>query len=157
VCLQNWGEIINPDGSNYTTLYAFGASASDGMSSLATLINVNGVLYGTTSSGGTNNNGTVFSIHLNGSNYGTLYSFGANAIDGIGPQAGLININGILYSTTANGGANNNGTVFSIYSDGSNYKILYAFGTNTTDGAMPFAALMNVNGVLYGSTTKGDE
>jgi uncharacterized repeat protein (TIGR03803 family) len=61
------------------------------------------------------NAGTLFSINLNGSNYSTLHSFGASG-DGINPYASLINVNGILYGTTAYGGVNGNsaGTVFKL-------------------------------------------
>jgi uncharacterized repeat protein (TIGR03803 family) len=34
--------------------------------------------------------------------------------NGLGPTAGLILSDGILYGTTADGGANNDGTVFSL-------------------------------------------
>jgi uncharacterized repeat protein (TIGR03803 family) len=146
---------INPDGSNYNTLYSFGISTTDGARPIASLINVNGVLYGTTTNGGANSAGTVFSINPNGSNYNILYSFGTSATDGISPEAALLNINGVLYSTTPNGGANNDGTVFSINPDGSNYNILYSFGSSGTDGTRPTASLININGVLYSTTTSG--
>jgi uncharacterized repeat protein (TIGR03803 family) len=145
---------INFDGSNYSTLYSFGASG-DGISPQAALLNVNGVLYSTTAAGGSNNGGTVFSIYPNGSNYNILYSFGASATDGVTPSAALINVNDVLYSITAGAGAYNGGTVFSIYPDGSNYNILYSFGTSVTDGTNPQAALLNVNNVLYGTTSEG--
>ncbi len=45
-----------------TVLYSFGTSASDGNSPRASLIDAGGTLYGTTENGGTDDDGTVFSI-----------------------------------------------------------------------------------------------
>jgi uncharacterized repeat protein (TIGR03803 family) len=42
-----------------------------------------------------------------------LHSFGSSG-DGARPYAGLINVNGTLYGTTLEGGANGDGTIFSI-------------------------------------------
>lgn len=42
-----------------------------------------------------------------------LNTFGSGS-DGAGPQAGLINVKGTLYGTTQAGGANGDGTVFSL-------------------------------------------
>jgi uncharacterized repeat protein (TIGR03803 family) len=79
----------------------------------ATLLNVNGTFYGTSSTGGAYGCGTVFSITLSG--YETvLYSFGGSAQDGCYPYSGVIDVNGTFYGTTWIGGAHNDGTVYSI-------------------------------------------
>lgn len=69
-----------------------------------------GNLYGTTYSGGANNQGTIFKITSIGT-FTTLHSFtGGN---GASPQAALMQaIGGDFYGTTDSGGANNAGTVF---------------------------------------------
>ena len=41
-----------------------------------------------------------------------LYRFEGGSTDGESPVAGLINVNGTLYSTTMHGGPKNAGTVF---------------------------------------------
>lgn len=51
---------ISPSGSE-SILHSFG-QGTDGADPLAGLINVKGTLYGTTSSGGTSGDGTVFAI-----------------------------------------------------------------------------------------------
>jgi uncharacterized repeat protein (TIGR03803 family) len=140
---------INPDGSNYHLFYSFGASGTDGTRPNASLLNVNGILYGTTTSGGTHSLGTVFSINADGSSYSRLYSFGASGNDGRSPRAALINVSGVLYSTTTNGGVHHAGTVFSIHPNGSSYTVTYSFGSTGTEGRSPQAALFNVNGILY--------
>jgi uncharacterized repeat protein (TIGR03803 family) len=57
-------------------VYAFGAQANDDAYPVASLLNVNGTLHGTTSAGGKHGCGTVFSIDTAG-NEQVLYSFGA--------------------------------------------------------------------------------
>ncbi|MGA2759433.1 MAG: hypothetical protein ABSF08_03800, partial [Candidatus Cybelea sp.] len=45
--------------------------------------------------------------------YTLFYSFKGGAGDGANPWAGLVNVKGTLYGTTYDGGANDNGAVFS--------------------------------------------
>jgi uncharacterized repeat protein (TIGR03803 family) len=78
------------------------------------VIDSDGNLYGTTSSGGSNNNGTVFKISADGTEI-ALHSFAGATTDGNEPIAGLIMDNaGNLYGTTDLGGANDTGAVFKI-------------------------------------------
>ncbi|MGA9943595.1 MAG: choice-of-anchor tandem repeat GloVer-containing protein [Candidatus Cybelea sp.] len=92
-------------------LHSFG-SGSDGSAPLASLIDVKGTLYGTTSSGGTYGYGTVFSISTTGTEK-VLHSFGSGS-DGSTPQASLIDVKGTLYGTTSRGGTHGDGTVFAL-------------------------------------------
>jgi uncharacterized repeat protein (TIGR03803 family) len=107
---------ITPSGRE-KVLYRF--SGPDGANPLATLLNVNGTLYGTTYVGGAYSKGTVFSITRSGHET-VLYSFGGSAKDGDYPQSGLIDVNGTFYGTTSGGGAYgrtsgaDGGTVYSI-------------------------------------------
>jgi uncharacterized repeat protein (TIGR03803 family) len=66
------------------------------------LVNLKRVLYGTTSAGGTSNNGTVFSATTSAEK--VLYSF-AGGSDGTEPFAGLIDVKGTVYGTTGYGGS----------------------------------------------------
>ena len=56
--------------------------------------------------------GTVFSV-TPGKVETVVYSFKGSS-DGLNPDAGLTNIGGMLYGTTASGGTDFNGTVFVI-------------------------------------------
>jgi uncharacterized repeat protein (TIGR03803 family) len=144
-------------------LYSF-RGGSDGAFPMAPLLNENGTLYGTTYGGGGNycitpdGCGTVFSITKDGTEK-VLHSF--SGPDGANPQAGLIDVNGVLYGTTSSGGTNTCknydgcGTVFSITKDGTE-KVLHSFGAKK-DGAFPEAGLIEVNGTLYGTTSRGGE
>jgi uncharacterized repeat protein (TIGR03803 family) len=55
---------MNLDGSGYTNLYQFGATANDGKHPQASLTLVGSTLYGTTAEGGAYGAGTVFALEL---------------------------------------------------------------------------------------------
>jgi len=142
-------------------LHSFaGYNQGDGLEPEAGLINIKGTLYGTTSGGGANCCGTVFSITPSGTET-VLHSFGGSG-DGGYPYAGLINVKGTLYGTTVSGGSSSCkhntlvgcGTIFSITPSGIE-RVLHTFAGGSGDGANPYAALLNVNGTLYGTTEEG--
>lgn len=148
---------MNSDGSGYSSLYSFGETNGDGNYPQAgTILGSDGALYGTTFQGGTNGQGTVFRISTNGSGYSILHHFGGGS-DGRNPQAALIQgADGSLYGTTAQGGANGQGTVFKISSNGTAYQTLYSFSGSPCDGGNPQAALLQgQDGRLYGTTAQG--
>src|ERR1700761_9541050 len=69
-----------------------------------------GILWGTTFSGGTYGNGTIFQAAGNGAT--TLYNF-PGGLGGANPYAGLtLAPDGDFYGTTYSGGASNYGMVF---------------------------------------------
>lgn len=132
-------------------LYSFG-KGSDGRSPKGSMIYVNGKLYGTTYSGGSYHRGTMFSVTTTGTEH-VLYSFGGS--DGAFPYAGLDDVNGTLYGTTYYGGAYNEGTVFSIDLTGKE-RVLHSFrNAHGSDGYFPMGALVDMNGMLYGTTVNG--
>jgi uncharacterized repeat protein (TIGR03803 family) len=136
-------------------LYSF-ARGSDGANPDASLIDVNGTLYGTTARGGAsacsgNGCGTVYSISTTGAEK-VLYSF-AGGSDGANPVAGLIDVKGTLYGTTSGGGSSDNGTVYSISTTGTE-EVLYSF-RGYSYGGEPLAPLIDVKGALYGTTAYG--
>jgi uncharacterized repeat protein (TIGR03803 family) len=119
----------------------------------------NGNLYGTAAYGGANARGTVFKFTTKGK-LTTLYNFckQTSCKDGSQPYDGLLlATNGDFYGTTLEGGANAHGSIFSITSGGT-IKTLYSFcpGTACTDGASPYAGLIEAsNGDFYGTTQAG--
>jgi uncharacterized repeat protein (TIGR03803 family) len=139
-------------GWSYKVLFKFGyAHGTHGIHPAASLLDVNGTLYGTTGQGGVSGDGTVFSISLSAAET-VLHSFSGGS-DGAQPQAGLIDVNGTLYGTTGQGGASGDGTVFSISLTGAE-TVLHSF-SGGSDGAQPQAGLIDVNGTLYGTTVRG--
>ncbi len=133
-------------------LHVFGRGDSDGEIPEASLIDVNGTLYGTTEDGGKHGGGTVFSVSTTGKEH-VLYSFNGKP-NGVEPDAGLVDVNGTLYGTTSLGGKDNRfGTVFSITTAGTEH-VLYSF-RERHDGNGPEAGLVDANGMLYGTTAGG--
>ena len=147
------GTVFRIDGSGaITVLHAFDYW-STGASSWAALIQArDGLLYGTTSAGGTFGQGVLFSIDTGG-NLRVLHSFEAQT--GYGPVAGVIQArDGHLYGTTFLGGTYGAGTVFRADSAGA-VTVLRSFEP-TNDGGGPWAPLIEGrDGALYGVTTSG--
>ncbi|HEY3777294.1 MAG TPA: choice-of-anchor tandem repeat GloVer-containing protein [Rhizomicrobium sp.] len=139
--------------SKEKVLHSFG-SGTDGEYSLASLIKVKRMLYGTTYAGGTNGQGTVFSINRGTGAETVLYSFGSSGTDGEFPVANLIYVKGVLYGTTEFGGTDGLGTVFSVDMKTGAETVLHSFGSST-DGAEPSGNVIDVNGTLYGTTNDG--
>ena len=139
-------------GGKESVLHSFG---KDGIFPRAGLLNLNGTLYGTTTYGRYGNCcGTVFAITTAGKEK-VLHKF--SGADGAYPDAGLIDEKGTLYGTTGGGGSGSCpygcGTLYSITTGGTE-TVLHSFG-NGTDGIYPYAALIDVNGTLYGTTDRG--
>lgn len=143
-----------------TAIYSFcsAADCTDGASPAAGLVDAKGTLYGVTQTGGAENHGTVYSVGTSGGE-SVVYSFcsQSNCTDGDLPNASLIDVKGTLYGTTYQGGANSHGTVFSIDPGTGKETVLYSFcaQSNCTDGYEPDAALIDVKGMLYGTTAEG--
>jgi uncharacterized repeat protein (TIGR03803 family) len=146
---------LRPDGSSYTILHDFAPASKDGSQSTSHLLLVGKTLFGTTKSGGSNSNGTVFRVDTDGTSYQSLYHFGSITTDGEFPYAGLaVGSDGSLFGTTIGGGTNNRGTVYKIQSNGSGYQVLRHFGPAFgTNGAYLYGGLVvGSNDVLFGTT-----
>ena len=147
-------------GGLLTTLHTFCSqpNCDDGSSPVATLIQASdGNFYGTTSSGSSNNAGTLFRLTPGGT-FTTLYRFCSQSgcADGSSPAARLVQASdGNLYGVTSDTGTNP-GTVFRITLGGS-LTTLYTFCSqaNCADGRSPNALIVGPNGSLYGTTGGG--
>jgi uncharacterized repeat protein (TIGR03803 family) len=161
---------LSPDGKggwNPSVIHTFTGGTKDGSAAQgAPKPDRAGNLYGTTSSGGAKNNGTVYKLSpiLTGKKKGTwtekiLYSFKGGTKDGGGPQAGVVlDAGGNIYGTTVNGGKSGDGTVFELVAPvgkaAYKEKILWSF--NRTDGAYPYASLIvDSADNLFGTTAGG--
>lgn len=153
-------QVIDPQFSvgdltaKYENVFVF--NGPDGAHPSAPLEVLNGILYGTTSSGGNrcgrNGCGTVFSLTTGGKER-VLYRFvGGNKV----LPSGLIALKDRLYGTTDYGGTGCNGegcgTVFSVTPAGKE-RVIYRF-KGGADGRNPFG-LTELNGLLYGTTFGG--
>lgn len=154
------------------TLHSFVASG-DGQSPAAGLtyqgaasgvpFDGSSALYGTTSGGGRNSVGTVFSLIPNGVNSDEeiLYEFCSYPSCGQYPAAELIfDASSNLYGTAYYGGTDGNGVAFKLTNNSGIWQesVLRTFCrlTDCKDGTSPQAALvMDASGALLGTTFRG--
>lgn len=149
---------LSPSG-NLVRLYSFCSQpgCSDGAIANAGLMQaVDGTIYGTTASGGTNNQGTIFAMTPAGK-LTTSYRFCSipGCPDGADPSAGLLQaFDRNLYGTTFGGGAYGNGTVFKLTKAGT-LTTLASFdgvhGSNPDFGSL----IQGTDGGFYGTTVAG--
>ncbi len=118
-----------------------------------------GNFYGTTYYGGQNNAGTIFRLTTNGV-YNALASFTGD--NGSQPYAGLVQgTDGNFYGTTYSGGnpifnGHTYVTYGAVFKFTTNGVITRLFSFNGSNGANPFAGLIQGNnGNFYGTTTGG--
>ena len=163
----------------FTTLCSFTAgntnssnvyTNSDGAGPNALILSGN-TLYGTAGGGGTNGNGTVFTVNTDGTGITNLHTFmalsqiysGTNS-DGAAPLARVILSGNTLYGTAQGGGTNGTGTVFAVHTDGTGFTNLYSFSADmdngngyytNSDGFYPQAGLILSGNTLYGTASGG--
>ena len=102
---------VAPDGT-MTSWFIFGAFPLPGFPSGPLTLGSDGAFYGSTISGGTSGNGTLYRVTTNGVAT-TLVAF--DGTSGSGPKTGIIQgPDGRFYGTAAGGGQFNGGTVFSV-------------------------------------------
>jgi uncharacterized repeat protein (TIGR03803 family) len=137
------GSVISlpANGGAITTLATPGATSGLTLSG--------GLLYGTTNSGGTYNDGTVFSVPITGGKPTVLASF--NGTDGNDPLGSSVTISGgTLYGTTGEGGTQNYGTVYSLPITGGTPTVLASFSYPN-----PIGGVILSDGTLFGVTGIG--
>jgi uncharacterized repeat protein (TIGR03803 family) len=181
VCIPGCGTVfkLTPPQAGGTTwaesiLHTFSGVNGDGISPVfANLLEVNGALLGTTSTGGSGGGGTIFELSP-GISAGTawaqtnVHAFpnkrGSN--DGGSPNAGLIAVGGAFYGTTTVGGGNGCGgigcgTVYRLTPPTAvlprwTETVIHSF--NGTDGSLPALAIVaDATGALYGTTVYGGD
>lgn len=142
------------NGQNGTVL----ANGSDGAKPLGGLALSGNTAYGTTSAGGLQGSGIIFSMNTNGTSFDTLYTFSviSNSVnaDGAIPLGTLVLAGGKLFGVTRNGGLTNAGTIFSINTNGTGFTTLHSFA-QTPDGMSPYSGLILAGEALYGTTRNG--
>ena len=133
-------------------------NCTDGAQPAGLVADGQGNLYGTATSGGDGNGGTLFRLAPQGKGYAfsRLYSFcqQANCADGSGPLASpIVGPDGTLYGTTAL-----NSRAYSFAPQASTYTVLHTFCTDQkcSDGIEPLSPLTpDAAGHLFGTTAFG--
>jgi len=146
---------MNADGRGFTLLHEFVGGENDGREPRAGLIFTDSRLFGTTASGGDNEAGTLFSINSDGSDFMLLHEFAGGGSDGERPAADLALSGSALFGTTLQGGDDNLGTIFSISTDGSGFRLLHEFAGGNDDGRDPRGRLTLSGSTLFGTTYGG--
>jgi uncharacterized repeat protein (TIGR03803 family) len=165
---NGWGTVfaVNTDGTGFTIVHDFSRGTGSLQAGNINLINSDGAqpsgglvlsgktLYGTAYYGGTNGAGTVFGLNTDGTSFRTLHSFTALSnitnTDGVNPSADLLLSDSTLYGTCYLGGTEGAGTLFAINTDGTGFRVLRSFGTNSHSGAGLCGLVLSGN-ILYGA------
>ncbi len=151
--------VVNTDGEEFTVMHTFLATKADaqfqptnaaGANPMGDLLPAGGALYGTTSYGGTNGLGTVFSLGTNGLGFTVLHHF-TNS-EGAHPASALVLSGAVLYGAAQDGGSNY-GSIFAISTNGSGFTNLHIF-SGGNDGGLP-ASLTLADGTLIGTAAIG--
>jgi len=143
---------VNTDGTDFTNLYNFSADSldassgrltnSDGADPWAPLILSGNTLYGTTTRGGTNGQGTVFRVNTDGTCFTNLCS--SYGFMGYSP----VLLSGNVLYWTGSGGC------YAVNTDGTSFTNFLHF-TNVSEGIDPQVGLVMSGNVLYGTTSFG--
>ncbi len=152
---------VSGGGWSVTDIYKFNGEPDGSAPQAGLAIDGNGNLYGTTTSGGQYDGGTVFELTQTspGAWHETiLYSFGDGA-DGGSPGGSLaIDANGNIFGTTSQAGSGSRGTVFELSQTSPGVwtiATLYAF-TGHADGSTPAAGLtLDASGNIFGTALDG--
>lgn len=114
----------------------------------------NGKLYGTTSTGGVNNYGTIFEYDPATDTYSKKFDFGPTvSATGGGPKGSLLLYNSKFYGLAADYGAGGAGVIFEWDPATNIYIKKYDF--TGASGAYPQNSLKLMNGKMYGTTSGG--
>jgi uncharacterized repeat protein (TIGR03803 family) len=150
------GQVAGQGQTNLEIVLHNFTDSPDGAEPVEMVLGSDNALYGITDMGGTAGGtaGTIFKMNRDGSGYTILRSFalsetGDNGLTVV-PDPGLSVMQGSdgeLYGTTVSSGANGDGMVFKLNTDGSGYVVLHSF-TNTD--ASPANLMQGRDGVLYG-------
>ncbi len=157
--------------SSVSTIYSFGTTQPiDGGVPKGSLTYVNGWLFGRTTttiatmptpaSTPIGSYGVIF--HFDPNNVASSYSIdhvfaGHDTDDGDNPRHDAMTpLNGLLYGTTLEGGTHNNGIIFSIGQDGTDYQVLLSLHNSIGDESHS-CFVVGQNGILYGMTASGGD
>ncbi len=145
---------LTPAGA-LTIVHSF-TNNGDGYTPAGSLIQgADGKLYGTVNNGGAGGRGEVFKVNTNGTGFATVYAFTGSTTDGGSPNGGVVqDSSGSLYGATLNYGANGNGTIYKVKTDGTGFKDLHDF-ISSSEGNPEYYSLILNGTTLYGVLNGG--
>jgi uncharacterized repeat protein (TIGR03803 family) len=134
-------------GSNTVTQVAVFNSTTGGYPLGGLVADSNGNLFGTTSDGGTSNDGTIYELAKGSNSISALASFNENTTGALPEGELLIDGKDDLYGTTSLGG-----TVFELPVGGNSITVLAPLQHNSAGGLV-----MDAKGNLFGTTPFGQD
>jgi uncharacterized repeat protein (TIGR03803 family) len=151
--LNNFGIIfkIKPDGTGYTDLLDF--NGTNGFTPQGSLISDGSYLYGMTTNGGSLGEGILFKIKPDGTGYSIVWNNFTGNPNGSHPYGALLYDGTFLYGMTETGGGYDDGIIFKIRPDGTDYTDLCDFSGAT--GSNPQGTLISDGVCMYGMTSSG--
>lgn len=145
---------INTDGTGFQLLHSFSTDTEGSNSHGAVTFNGT-ILYAMALKGGANGKGTVFSFNTADNSYKVVHTFAGSPDDGASPEhCNTLLINDRLYGTTTKGGASDYGAIWSMRTDGTDFRLLYSF-KGSSYGSCPLGSLMydSSSATFYGLTS----
>jgi uncharacterized repeat protein (TIGR03803 family) len=155
--VRNLGTIFksSPTGK-VTLLHSFAGAPTDGFQpgGGSTVLLGDGVLYGATIQGGTNNIGVVYKLSKSGMQI--LHNFtGFAGADGCFPNGTpVMDKEGNLYGTAEQCGVNGLGMIWKLSSIGTE-TVLYNFVSNSQGSGPLSGVILDPNGTIYGVASAG--
>ena len=143
--VNNMGTLFSYDISRpaYAKLFDFNGLTGSYPSSSLLQAN-NGVLYGVSLYGGTNDDGVIFKYNIVTTAYANLYDF--NGTDGAVPFGSLIQgTDNLLYGMTTQGGSNGTGVIYDYDINTDNYSIV-SNCDGSSAGGTPMSNLLELTG-----------
>jgi uncharacterized repeat protein (TIGR03803 family) len=134
---------------------------TDGGNPAALVLGANGILYGTTDTGGAYGSGNAYSIEASNGTQTVLYSFGAYAGDAYSPYGLMRDSSNNLYGTSTYGGAYGLGAIFELSPPSAGggawtEAILYSSKNNSVTGYEPGPSLIqDYQGSIWGTMSLG--
>ena len=146
---------IDPADMSFESIFNFDYLNTGGGTYTGGLIQAdNGLLYGTTTGGGSNFAGVLYVFDPVSFSFIVLHHF-EEVSTGKYPEGQLLQAsNGKLYGVTDRGGANSDGVLFEYDMDNSTFTKLLDFDENVS-GRFPGGLMQAANGMIYGHTDIG--
>jgi len=153
---NNMGVVFKftPDGNEYKKLLDF--DGINGGYPSGTLCISDAKIYGMTEHGGAEKRGVIFSMNPDGTGFTKLFDFSGTNVNNLGghvnqPPGSLVYSDSLIFGM-ANDSAGNN-LLFSIHSDGTDFKILYV--SDGIDAGQWGQSLISGGEYLYEITSQG--
>ena len=145
------GFSASANGQSFSDIYNFAGGTGDGSGPTGSLIDVGGVFYGMTPSGGADSDGTIFSFNPATNSESLLYSFTGYPSDGQIPYGSFIQsaTNGaVLYGMTNAGGSQGTGAVIEFNTATNTENVLGSFDNINLGGT--HGSLIQSGTTLFG-------